>query len=99
MIIIVLNEFPPESGKEVGKCFTKLPPLPAYLTKSGPYLRAFEGDGMKAITLYACDNSHLSDALLAVNNRQASYSDVPGFTYSCDVWLEAPEALKMIGMG
>lgn len=99
MIIIIQNEFPPESGKEVGKCFTKLPPLPAYLSKSGPYFRASEGDGIKAITLYTCDNAHIPEALLVANNRQTAYDTVPGFTYSCDVWLEAAEVLKMIGMG
>jgi hypothetical protein len=98
MIIIAQIEFPPQMAKEIGKCFLKLPPLPDYLKINGPYVRASEDDGMKVITLYVCDNTHISEALLAVNNRLTGYYDVKGFTYSCDVWLHAPEALTMIGL-
>jgi hypothetical protein len=99
MIIITQVEFPPDSAKEMGKCFTKLPSLPPYLTMSGPYIRASEGKGIKVINLYICDNAHISEALLVVNSRLTAYFGVPGFTYSCDAWLEAAEGFKMVGIG
>jgi hypothetical protein len=34
-----------------------------------------------------------------VNSRLAKYFGVPGYTFSSGVWLEAKEALKMIGLG
>lgn len=99
MIIIAQIEFPPKMSKEIGKCFMKLPPLPDYLKMSGPYVRATQGEGIKIINLYICDNAHISEALLFVNTRMTTYYDVTGFTYSCDAWLQAAEALKMIGIG
>jgi len=99
MIIISQVEFPPGSSKDIGKCFTKLPALPAYLTMNGPYFRASVGGGIKSINLYICDNAHTSEALVFVNSRLTAYYDVPGFTYSCDAWLEVAEALKMVGLG
>mgnify|MGYP001075976696 CR=1 FL=1 len=99
MIIVVQNEFPVQSAKEVGKCFAKLPPLPDYLTLGGPYLKTSMEGGVRSISLYICDNAHISEGLLAVNNRMTAYFDVPGFSCSCEVWMQAPEALKMVGLG
>jgi hypothetical protein len=99
MIIIAKVNFPPNMSKEIGKCFIKLPAVPGYLTLSGPYVRASKNGGMQTITLYMCDKDHFSEALLFVNDRMTAYHAVPGVTYSCDPWLQAAEALKMVGIG
>ena len=34
-----------------------------------------------------------------LNNRYAAYRGMPGFRYSIEEWLEAGNALKLIGLG
>ena len=99
MVIITENMFPAGSAKEVGKAFLGLPPLPEYITLKGPYIHSDAGKGIRSIVIYECDNDKLADALLVVGDRLANYFDVPGYTYSVNVWNEAQEALKMIGLG
>ncbi len=40
MVIIGIAAFPLKSSKEVGKRGGELPPLPAYVTLKGPYVRS-----------------------------------------------------------
>ena len=98
MVIITENMFPAGSAKDVGKAFLGLPPLPEYITTKGPYIHSDTERGIRSILIYECDNDKLADALQVVGDRLANYFDVPGYTYSANVWHEAQEALKMIGL-
>ena len=98
MVIITENMFPAGSAKDVGKAFLGLPPLPEYITTKGPYIHSDTERGIRSILIYECDNDKLADALQVVGDRLANYFDVPGYTYSANVWNEAQEALKMIGL-
>ncbi len=98
MAIITENMFPVGSAKDVGKTFLGLPPLPEYITIKGPYIHSDTKRGIRSILIYECDNDKLADALQVVGDRLANYFDVPGYTYSANVWNEAQEALKMIGL-
>ena len=99
MVIISENVFPPGSAKDLGKAFLGLPPLPEYITMNGPYILGDTERGIRSILIYECENSKLADALQVVGDRLTNYFDVPGYTYSVNAWYEAPEALKMIGLG
>jgi hypothetical protein len=99
MAIIGFLSYPPESAKEMGKRFLEQPPLPAYITVKGPYFSTEVGVGFKAISIYEFDKSKFSEAFEVIAARHAKYYGVPGFTYSQNIWLEAKEALKLIGMG
>jgi len=99
MVIIAKLIFPPESAEEMGNRFKELKALPDYITMKGPFIRGSSMNGVEALTLYECDNSRLSEALNIVGDRLAIYFSVDGFTYSVNVWFEALEALKMIGLG
>jgi len=99
MVIIGIMSFPLESSKEVGRRLGEQPPLPAYITMKGPYVNAEVGVGIKSIALYEFDQSKTREALDSVYNRYTKYIGIPGFTYSIHPWLEAKEALKMIGLG
>jgi hypothetical protein len=98
MVIIGITEYPLESSGEVGKRLKEQAPLPAYITLKGPYLTAEAGVGIKSIALYEFDQSKTREALDSVYNRYIKYIGIPGFTYSIQPWLEAKEALKMIGL-
>ena len=98
MVIIGMLSYPTESLKEIGKRFLALKPAPSYLTMKGPYVNAKIGEGIQTTVIYECEKSKLPDAMDYVANRYTAYFGVPGFTYSVQVWFEASEALKMIGM-
>ena len=99
MVIITENMFPPGSAKDVGKAFMELPPLPEFMTMKGPYINSTAGQGIRSIVIYECDRSKLAEGFEIVGDRLTKYFSVPGYTYSSNVWLEAQEALKMVGLG
>jgi hypothetical protein len=99
MVIISIVSYPKESAKEMGKRMLEQPPLPAYITMKGPYASPEVGAGMKAIIIFELDKSKLLEAYEVIAARNTKYFGVPGFTFSQNIWLEAKEALKAIGMG
>jgi hypothetical protein len=98
MVIIAILSYPPESAKEFAKRFMEQPSLPANITMKGPYVSTEVGAGIKAIAIYEFDQSKVSEAMGLITTRYAKYYGVPGFTYSANIWLEAKEALKAIGL-
>jgi len=99
MVIISIVSYPTESSKEVGKRLGELPPPPAYVTIKGPYVSGEVGVGIKSIILYEFDQTKTREVMEYVANRLTKYFGIPGFTYSANIWFEAKEALKMIGLG
>jgi hypothetical protein len=99
MVIVAMALFPSEQSKEVGKRLGELPPLPTYMTMKGPYLTGELGSGIKSIALFEFDQSKTREAMDYVSDRYTKYIGISGFTYSVQIWLEAKEALKMIGLG
>jgi len=98
MVVVGMMSYPPESSKEVGKRFLGQSSLPNYITMKGPYVSGTKGEGVQTLTLYEFEKSKLPDAVEHISNRYVAYFGVPGLTYSVQVWLEAGEALKMIGL-
>jgi hypothetical protein len=99
MVITSTLSYPTESANEIGKRFKDLPPQPSFITWKGPYIRSEVGLGFKVFSIYEFDQSKMAEVLESIGNRMANFIGVPGFTYSLDVWLEAKEGLKLIGMG
>lgn len=99
MVIIGIMSFPPGQAKEIGKRFLEYPGLPANMTMKGPFVSSEVGVGVKVMTIYEFDQSNAREALEIVSNRYTIYYGVPGFTFSIHTWLDAREALKMIGLG
>ncbi len=75
-----------------------MPPLPDFMTMKGPYINSAAGQGFRSILIYECDRSKLAEAMEIVADRLTRYFDVPGYTYSSNIWLEANEALKLVGL-
>jgi hypothetical protein len=98
MVIIGMMSYPSESANEVGKRFLAQKPLVNYITMKGPFISSKQEEGIQTITIYECERSKLPDAFEAIGNRYAAYIGAPGYTYSIQVWYEATEALKMIGL-
>jgi hypothetical protein len=95
MVIIGMISFPTESSNEMGKRFMEIPP---FLNRKGPYFKSELGEGIKAISIFEFDPSKMAEAIEFVNNYYANYIGVPGYTYTIGTWLEAIEALKLVGL-
>ena len=98
MVIITETIYPPGSAKDVGKCFVELPSLPDFITMKGAYIHSSAGQGIRGMVIYECDKSKLAEAIEIVGDRVTKYFEIPGYTYSMNVWLEAQEALKLVGL-
>ena len=99
MIVISLTSYPTESAEEIGKRFLGMPALPDYITMKGPYINSFIDDGINGITIYEFDDSRYGEVYQILADRVATLFGVPGFTYSLHHWLEAKDALKLVGLG
>jgi hypothetical protein len=99
MVIIGSMSFPPESVHEQVNRLMKESPLPTYITNKGLYVSSEVGNGIKTIAIYEFDQSKAAEAIQEIYTRYAKFIGVPGLTYSVKTWLDAMEALKMIGMG
>ena len=95
MVIIGMTSFPTESSKEMGRCFME---IPTFINKKGPYFKSELGGGIRTISLFEFEPSRLAEATEFINNYYARYFGVPGFSYSVCTWLEASEALKLVGL-
>lgn len=95
MVIIGMISFPPESSSEMGKRFMEIPP---YINKRGPYFQSELGVGIKALSIFEFDPSNMAEATEFINNYYGRYIGVPGYTYAVSTWLEAVEALKLVGL-
>lgn len=99
MIIIMEISYPPQSNEEMGKRFLSAADLPDFIKMSGPYISSAIHEGIKSITIYEFDESKYGEALnFIVSERAAKYLTVPGLTYSLNYWLEARDALQLVGL-
>ena len=98
MVIISNISFPPENAADVGKRFLEIAPVPDFMKLKGPYVKG-RPDGIQAFELYELDNSKLAEGLDYVTNRCVAYFGIPNYRYEINVFFEAVEALKMIGLG
>ncbi len=99
MVIIGDISFPQESANEVGKRFLELPPVPDYMTLKGPYIKGRKMGGIQVLEIYEIDKAKVAEGIEVVTNRCGNYFGIPGYTYEINVYFEAAEALKMIGLG
>jgi hypothetical protein len=98
MVIMSLTSYPTESADQVGKRFLELPTLPEYINMIGPYINTVVGEGIKGITIYEFEESKYPEASKFLHDRAAKMLGIPGFTYSLEPWLEAQDALSLIGL-
>ena len=98
MVILMLTEFPAESAAEMGKRFIEEPSLPNFIKRKGPYINSEKGEGIQGTNVYEFSNTRMAEAFEFISSIAVTYLDVPGYSYSIKVCLEAQEALKMIGL-
>jgi hypothetical protein len=97
MVIINALRFPQESAKKVGQRFLEIAPPPDYMSMKGPYIKGTE-EGVRAVEIFDLDETKLALGLDYVTQRCVNYFGIPGFTYEINVYFEAQESLKLIGL-
>jgi len=97
MVIINALRFPQESAKKVGQRFLEIAPPPDFMSMKGPYIKGTE-EGIRAIEVFDLDETKLALGLDYVTQRCVTYFGTPGFTYEINVYFEAQESLKLIGL-
>ena len=98
MVIVAQISYPPESANQIAKRFIEAPPLPAYITRKGPYVSSELTEGILSLNIYEMDNDRLAEGMAFVADAMTTYFGVPGFTYSIRQYLEVQEALSLLGM-
>ncbi len=98
MIIISEVSYPVESVRELVKRFSELPALPDFISMQGPYGTSAVGVGYRAIAIYEFDDSKYTEATEFIQKRLSTYIGVPGYTYSANIWMEAVDAIKILGL-
>ncbi len=98
MIIITITSYPTESATEIGKRFVNFPPLPDFVTMKGPFVSSVIDEGIKGITIYEFDESRYGEVYRIITDRISKFLGVPGFTYSVNHWMEAKDALALVGL-
>ncbi|MCB2146695.1 MAG: hypothetical protein KQI81_09495 [Deltaproteobacteria bacterium] len=97
MVIINTMRFPQESANKVGKRFLEIALPPDFMSMKGPYIKGTE-EGIRAIEIFDLDETKLALGLDYVTQRCVTYFGIPGFTYEINVYFEAQESLKLIGL-
>ena len=97
MVIINAMRFPQESADQVGKRFLEIAPPPDFMSMKGPYIKGTE-QGIRAVEIFDLDETKLALGLDYVTQRCVTYFGIPGFTYETNVYFEAQESLKLIGL-
>lgn len=97
MVIITNMSFPPESARDVGERFLEAAPVPHFMTLKGPYIKGRK-DGIQAYELFELDKSKIAEGVQYATDRCVTYFGIPNYSYEINVFFEAAEALKMIGL-
>lgn len=63
-----------------------LPPLPRYVFKRRAYLNGRQGPAYQIVFIYEFNKSKLAEALADISNQVDALRDVPGFSFSADLF-------------
>jgi len=70
--------------------FIDLPPLPAYITKNGPYVKNEEEGTHQIIISYEFDKSKFVEAMENICKQLGSFRDIPEFALFADLYSPHP---------
>ncbi|MBU0479842.1 MAG: hypothetical protein KKG47_01950 [Proteobacteria bacterium] len=97
MILILKGAFPQKSINHAAKTFAALPPMPATVKRQGPYFSFTGAEQINVTTLYSFNNELTFDGNKKfIEKRLQEFSNVPGFTYSLEAWLNMEEAILAV---
>ena len=95
--IIVQINYPYQSVKQVAEIFKKeydTNPLPDYMTQKVYVKSTFEG--RKTLAVHEVDKPYVGEVIELINKLLLEYHNVPGLSYTVDVWTDADDARDLI---
>ena len=100
--IITHSKYPSHLGSAVAKRYLevlpKFPPDPSLGEASVPIAGRRTEKGYEVITVTDVPKGKLEAAMERIHNQLAMFNDIDGFEISLDVYMDATESLKSIGM-
>ncbi len=64
----------------------RLPPLPRYVFQRKAFLNRLQGPAYQIVFIYEFNKSKLREALADISNRVDALREVPGFSFSADLF-------------
>jgi hypothetical protein len=95
--IIVIGNFPPHKGTEVGKLFLKLPKLPDFVKTKYVFIASEHKVGFYSI--YEVPEDKYFEGIKAISKRYTGYNTVEGYEWKLVPVLESKDALALLGLG
>ena len=78
---------PLKNIKEYARKVVELPPLPAYITKRGPYIH----EAVRIMVVYEFDEAKIADAWEFIRKHLDAFRSIPGFTLSAPILRKGQE--------
>ena len=94
--IIVESSWFGETSKEVAEIWLKWEKAPDWLKMIWSGNLPDLNSGQRGMTIWKCAEERLGEALTLVRKNMTLYLEVPGYTFSIDVWVDALDAIKLI---
>ena len=77
---------PLENAEQAGKQMMALPQMPDYIKLKGHYSKVIKGEGAQSISILGFEKSRMAEAYELISENLSSFSNIPGFTYTIEVW-------------
>jgi len=98
MVIVTTISFKKNVSETQGRT-EGLPPVPDYITMTGPYIKSVKfGGGIQTVHLFEFDESRLAEAHDFIDERLRIYKEISELTYSVELWLDLKDVLNMTGL-
>ena len=94
--IMMVAKYPPHKVSELVKVFmsTDKPVYPDYLKKVEHWAAQVTDEKQKTYAVYECPDNKIIESMTALTKRFNFYASVEGYTFKCELLLDAEAAIK-----
>ena len=96
MILVAKATFPQTSVKQAAMLYGKLQKLPAAIRRHGPYFKVETGSEIDMVAVYETDSAAVMEVKKYLEKRFATFTTVPGFTYTLEEWSTLVDGLNKL---
>jgi hypothetical protein len=98
MVLMLFTSCPLENVEQSGKQMMELPQLPDYIKLKGHYSKVIKGEGSQSISILGFEKSKMAEAYELISDSLRTFSNIPGFTYTVEVWDKTLDLLRKAGI-
>ena len=98
MVLILFTSCPLENVEQSGKHMMELPKMPDYIELKGHYSKVIKGEGAQTISILGFEKSKMADAYELISDNMGTFSNIPGLTYTIEVWDKTLDLLRKAGI-